>query len=430
MQHKDNTVTTSTHPTDTGALARIGRGWRPLAAWPKWLAAGLLAGALAACGGGNSGPTGDAGDPAVIPAPAGAGDFKAAVWLNSVAPLDIANALQASGKSLPGVSPMYPVTNYRLEYLTTDGDGQLVRASGLVSVPLKAPGALSPVLGYQHATIFSVAQAPSNRAVPSELAVALASMGFLVVAPDYVGYGASKGVPHPYLQAAPSAAAVLDMHTATRAWQASAGIPDNGQLFLVGYSEGAYVSMAAHRTMTATRSAHLSRLQMTVAGAGPYNVQTTLDGVLRQVRDEEPLLGALLNPGFLRYLGSSVRNDVRRAILKKLMPEDTDVALDARFLDVYLADDEYQLNRLSNVHDWQPDKPIYLHHGRDDRTVTHGSSLSTLQALQARGAGGLVSLTDCTAQPSDHGNCLPPFVTFMLNRVLSTPAPPAQLSPG
>ncbi len=416
-------MTTHDRSASTHTFAGHWRGWPPLAAWTRWLAVGLLTLALGACGGGNSDPGADAGDPAAVPAPAGAGDFKAAVWLNTLEPLDIANALQASGKNLQGVSPMHTVSNYRLEYMTTDADGQLVRASGLVSVPLKTPGALSPVLGYQHATIFSDAEAPSNRAIPGELAVALASMGFLVVAPDYVGYGVSKGTPHPYLLAAPSAAAVVDMHTAAQAWQKGAGIADNGQLFLVGYSEGAYATLAAHRAMAATNSVHLRRLQSSITGAGPYNVQTTLDGVLRTVRDEEPLLGALLNPGLLRYLGSSVRNDVRRAILRQLVPESSDIVLDARFLDPYLSDDEYLVNRQSNVHNWLPAQPVSLYHGKDDRTVTYGSSLSTLQAMQAQGAGTMVSLTECTAIPSDHGACLLPFVTFMVNRIHGAPAP-------
>lgn len=73
--------------------------------------------------------------------------------------------------------------------------GQL-RASGLVSVPVKAAGARNPVLSYQHGTIFRDIEAPSNNAVASEVAVVMASLGYIVLAPDYVGFGASKGT-HP-----------------------------------------------------------------------------------------------------------------------------------------------------------------------------------------------------------------------------------------
>lgn len=52
-----------------------------------------------------------------------------------------------------------------------------MRASGLVSVPVKAAGAKSPVLGYQHATTVRDADAPGNHAVATEVAVQLALPG-------------------------------------------------------------------------------------------------------------------------------------------------------------------------------------------------------------------------------------------------------------
>jgi hypothetical protein len=103
--------------------------------------------------------------------------------------------------------------------VTSDGFGREVIASGLVSVPVKPDGARSPVLSYQHATIYKDAQAPSNQVAATEPPVVLASLGYIVVAADYVGYGASRGSQHPYLLATPSAAAVMDLLTAARTWR-------------------------------------------------------------------------------------------------------------------------------------------------------------------------------------------------------------------
>ena len=38
-------------------------------------------------------------------------------------------------------------------------------------------------------------------------------------------------------------------------------------------------------------------------------------------------------------------------------------------------------------------------------------------AMQARGAQGLVTLTDCPATPSSHIGCVPPFLNFMLGKL-------------
>ena len=381
--------------------------------------------ALAGCGGGGGG-----GDDSVagttptspVPTPERSGQLESAALLGTLAATDIAAALADKESLAQDVVPRFAVTSYRLEYLTTDADGRQVRASGLVSVPVKAAGAKSPVLSYQHGTLFKDAEAPSNNAVASEVAVVLASLGYIVLAPDYVGFGASRGTPHPYLLSAPSAAATIDFMTAARTWRNQANVVDNGQLFMTGYSEGGYVTMAAHRALQAGNSPHLQQLRMVVPGAGPYNVQTTMDGLVRLVRDEQPVLGAAINPGFLRYLGGTVQREVRRVLLRALIPGDADVSYDTRFIDRFLADDVQALAAISSVYDWKPTVPVRLYHGRDDRTVPYASSAGTVRAMQDRGAGDLVSLTDCRAQPAGHLQCVSPFINFMLGQL----APVAQ----
>jgi len=388
---------------------------RFFARWSRLVLSLVLAASIAACG---SGSASDGDNPPELPAdPVGAGELKSFALLNTVSAAEIVQALDSANAGSVGFRPIYSVTSYRLEYLTSDANGQLVRASGLVSVPDKAAGAKSPVLSYQHGTIFRDAEAPSNHAVASEVAVVMASLGYIVVAPDYVGYGASLGTPHPYLLAAPSAAAVVDFLTAARTWRRMNGVTDNGQLFLTGYSEGGYTTMAAHRALQAGNASDLQQLRMVVPGAGPYDVQATLDGLLDLVRDEQPVLGALLSPGLLRYLGSSVRDELRRVMLRFLIPGDADVTFDTEFIDHYLADDAQAIARLSSVHDWKPELPVRLFHGRDDRTVPYASSLSALQTMQARGASDRVSLTDCPAVPSSHIGCVPSFLAFLLARL-------------
>ena len=386
--------------------------------------AAVLTVALAACGGGKSDDdkndnAGNGDSQPVQPAdPTTQGRFEAARSLGTVALADINAAVAEKGLYLENLQPRYAVTSYRIEYLTVGATGQTVKASGLVSVPNKPAGAKSPVLSYQHGTIFRDAEAPSNNAVASEISVVMASLGYIVLAPDYVGYGVSKGVPHPYLQAAPMAASVIDFLTAAKTWRQQTGVYDNQQLFLTGYSEGGYATMAAHRALQAGNLPHLQQLRMVVPGAGPYNVQATLDSLIDIVRDKNKVLGALIQPGFLKKLGGSAQREVRRALLKELIPDDADTSIDALFLDNFLSDDVKATDRLSNVHNWRPRMSVYLYHGRDDRTVPYASSVKTVQAMQALGAGDLVSLTDCDATPTvGHLQCVPPFLNFMLDKV-------------
>jgi len=375
-----------------------------------------VAAALAACGGGkDDGP--ETGPPPVPANPEGRGSLKASTPLATIAAADIAAALAQDATRVQGVAPRYDVASWRIEYTTIDANGSEVRASGLISVPQKPAGSASPVLSYQHGTIFRDAEAPSNNAVPNEVAVVLASLGYVVLAPDYVGFGTSRGTPHPYLLATPTAAAVNDFLTAGQTWRAQNQVADNGQLFLTGYSEGGYATLAAHRELQASGSPHLARLRMTVVGAGPYDVQATLDGLIDAVKEKQPVLGALINPGFLRYLGGSAQREVRRAVLRGLLPDDADVAYDTRFLDSFFADDTRAILQHSSVYDWRPQVPVALFHSRNDQTVPYASSVRTLDAMRRQGAGDLVTLSDCRLAPGGHIPCVPPFVEFMLGRI-------------
>lgn len=355
--------------------------------------------------------------------PAGRGRTVSVERLLRIRAGEVREALAASGAPALALPAAYDVVAWRLTYLTLDADGREVAASALMAVPVKPPGARSPVLSYQHGTIFRDAEAPSNAARPGEPPIALAAAGFFVVAADYVGYGASRGVPHPYLLSAPSAAAVVDALVAAHHWRQRRGMATNGQLFLAGYSEGGYTTMAAHRELErGTEPTHAplrDALASVVPGAGPYHLAATLDALLEQIRDDNALLAALIDPGFLRHLGGSVRAEVRRALVRALLPGDADVAFDTRFIDAFLDDDRSRIEQQSNVHDWRPARPVRLFHGRDDRTVPYASSTSTLQAMQAHAAPD-VTLSDCPAVPSGHLECVPAYTVHLLQVLAAT----------
>lgn len=388
----------------------------------------ILALLVAGCGGGGGEvdaprPAAERERPAAVtpvPAVTGPGEFKSVSHLARVALDEITRAVAAPGSGAPAVLPRYSVDAYRVSYLTLDAQGRQILASGLVALPLKPAGASFPLVSYQHGTIFKDAQAPSNAIAANEPAFVMASLGAIVIAADYVGYGVSKGAPHPYLHAAATASSVLDLLTAVRSQLARYGINENGQLFLVGYSEGGFATMAAHRSMQSSTSGHgvhLVALVGTAPGAGPYNVQSVLDYQLDRVRDENRLIGALITPGLLKRLGSTIRAEVRRLLVKALIPDDADVSFDTRVIDLFLDDNNAGIEALSNVHDWKPLAPVRLFHGRADRTVPYLASTETLTAMQARAAPNVL-LTECAGiAPTDHLQCVPPYFQFIVDQM-------------
>ena len=405
------------------------------------LTALFLAATLAACGGGDdttpAPPPATPGAPSPAPNPdpqpepqpqpepdpepvqSGPGALLSSGFINTLSAVEITRALRADESKVKngGLAPRYDVTSYRVTYTTTDKHGNELSASGLVSVPLKPAGQPSPVLSYQHATTFHDKEAPSNKVEAVEPPIVLASLGYIVVSPDYVGFGASKGVEHPYLTAKPTARVVLDMLTAAQTWRRQQHVADNRQLFLAGYSEGGYATMAAHRAIHQENGALKKQLQAAVPGAGPYDILATLDAQLGRVKDEAPSLAALIRPGTLKHLGSSIRNEVRRLLLRQMVPEDSDVLYQALFLDRYLADDRAALAAEHSVHlGWAPDVPVHLFHGRGDLTVPYAAAQSALNTLRAAGASD-VTLTDCTTPDFGHLKCVPEYFLFTVERM-------------
>ena len=103
-------------------------------------------------------------------------------------------------------------------------------------------------------------QAPSYYAPNSEIWSAvslLASTGYVVSAPDYLGYGASKALPHPYEHAASLASASADMLRATREFCQQQAVSVTQKNFLLGYSEGGYATMALHKYLEANYASTL-----------------------------------------------------------------------------------------------------------------------------------------------------------------------------
>jgi len=199
----------------------------------------------------------------------------------------------------PGVdenTTVFGYKAYRIEYRTVDENGSPVNASGLMVVPTDRgtrPGDAQKLdymysvglslVSDSHGTIFADREAPTAVAeatlAPAGSPILLSSLaGFVTLQADYIGFGASSDHYHPYLLERSSAAATVDFIKAARTFARDNGIPLNSQLYLTGYSEGGYVSLAALRMLEDEGET------VTVAApmAGPYMLDRMAQGVLSQ----------------------------------------------------------------------------------------------------------------------------------------------------
>ena len=348
---------------------------------------------LLACGSSDSNSIQN---PTTLPADASRGGYQSisGKTVNSIA--DIQASINAVGGQ--NISSEYAVNTYKLEYITVDSSNALVKVSGLIAIPVKSTP--SPIISYQHATTFSNDEAPSALLTPSEksIEIALASLGYIVFSADYVGFGSSLGRDHPYLQKKPSAYAVIDMLKAAKTWIDFSDIKTNGQLFMTGYSQGGYVTMAALQEYQNSPHSDLT-LVTAIMGAGPYNLNLGLNALISE---------KLGFPVPRISISNSIAGPVISIIEAAFIPEDADVKFERDFLERFLTND-----RQDDVHNWKPSVPITLFHGADDETVPIISSESTLNTMLGLGAD--VELIKCTTSPSSHKNCVLPYINLVVN---------------
>ncbi|HTV77284.1 MAG TPA: prolyl oligopeptidase family serine peptidase [Steroidobacteraceae bacterium] len=191
-----------------------------------------------------------------------------------------AQLLQVAG------TPACGVDFYYIQYNTVGGKGEPATASGALMVPTGSGAQCSgprPIVLYAHGTNPSRTLNLANISDPSNtegalIAAMFAAQGYIVVAPNYVGYDSSNLTYHPYLNAQQQSRDMIDALTAARTalpHTMTRTTTDGGKLFITGYSEGGYVAMATHSAMqaagmTVTASAPMS---------GPYALEALGDAV-------------------------------------------------------------------------------------------------------------------------------------------------------
>lgn len=185
---------------------------------------------------------------------------------------------------------LYDVDYFKFVYNTTF-NGKTIQASGTLCIPKNMPSAPG-LLSAQHGTMFADADAPSNFPLTFTGFELFASTGFVTVIPDYIGFGVSKDIIHPYYDMQSSGQAVVDMIKAAKYYLKTQNKTISDKLFLIGYSEGGYVTMAAQREIE-TNASHGLTVTAAAEGAGGYDVTGMLAKVATATTYPDPSFFAL-----------------------------------------------------------------------------------------------------------------------------------------
>ena len=298
---------------------------------------------------------------------------------------------------------------YKVTYETVDIHGYYHLATGSISYPRVDWPVIAnqafPIMSYQHGTVVEKSSVTSENG-EWILPAIISGSGYVYVEPDYLGLGGSEGT-HPYQIAEPYGTAVVDLLRATRQFAAENDqFQINGQLFLTGYSEGGYATMATHQIIERDYSDEFSiTVSFPIAGAysmsgimtdlmlsfTPYGQPFYFPFVLISYIESYPDIGLIeeyILPEYLfifdmfdGYHSSGEINDAMPSIPITIMKPDSITSFEEN--------NDHPLRvalRENDLWDWLPQAPMYLFHGLGDEIIPPENSQLAYDQFIANGA--------------------------------------------
>lgn len=179
-----------------------------------------------------------------------------------------------------------------LLYPSVDQYGQTITLSGMISWPQNKPA--KGIILLPHFTIAAQKEAPTVKGTGEEKSF---QEDFVLLMPDYIGFGASKERIHPYLHGELTAQNTIDMylHALPVLDSLQLGIALDS-IYIVGFSQG---GATAVWTLKRLEEHYADRIHVKkcFAGSGPYDVTATYDEAVRKNRIGMPMTVPMLVQG-------------------------------------------------------------------------------------------------------------------------------------
>ncbi len=298
----------------------------------------------------------------------------------------------------------HDISLYTITYNTTY-NGKKIKASGLVAFPDTDNG--MPILNFNHGTTSLHADAPTEDLIQYSFFANAASAGYIFVIPDYLGFGISDDIVHPYYRSDITGQTVVDMIKATKELSEIEGYNFNGDIFLSGYSEGGFATMSAHYNLENNNYSGLN-LVASAPASGGYDISGMLDYFLSKDTYHVPYYIAYVAIGYKTSYDwtlplSSIFNEPYASIIPEyfngkysgyeinsVLSDDISELLTSNFINNIYSDlelkiivDAFQENSLDQ---WVPKNKMIMYHGTDDITVPYQNSVDTYNNFISLGA--------------------------------------------
>ena len=168
--------------------------------------------------------------------------------------------------------------NYVFNYPSFDPFGNPCTLSGTITVNkslIEEDKPFNGILLFNHFTIYATTQAPSRGAVEFPTGASLTD--FIVVAPDYYGFGITEKEPQAYCISRANGRASLDAYFAAKRLIEDLNVKKNDDFIIAGYSEGGQTTMGVLREISERHPE--VKVKRAFAGDGPYDINSMFDAL-------------------------------------------------------------------------------------------------------------------------------------------------------
>lgn len=335
------------------------------------------------------------------------------------------------------VIAMLPNRKVRVDtynYQTFDAVGNYVKASGIVTTPLDVDVKILKVLLAEHYTYGADSEVPSKTKASIESLMAL--FDYMVVAPDYLGFGSSVTMPSPYHHALLTGRSSADLVAVAVADYTNRYSKLPISITAIGYSQGAHAVLATAKDIQ-KKSTNKLKVTNIYAGAGAYDLLTTYDVLIGQSVSALPAVIPMLVVG-LDYgdrLGLNFSKLFKEPLLsnyaewinsKKYTTTEISTKIGSNKLADFLAPEIFNrsdsntmkflasLKLNSVIEGWTPDAQIKLYHSNGDDIVPYVNSTLAFDAFRAKGCA--VQLT--TIEGKVHLDAAVEFYTSSMREII------------
>ncbi len=295
---------------------------------------------------------------------------------------------------------------YELYYNTQLPSGKEVVATGLYYVPKGVQ--LFPIMQYNHGTVTRNRTSYDYNG-ESTICKIFAADSYAVAWQDYIGLGKAEGF-HPYQHAETAGQSGVDLLKAIKEINQDLGLITNNELFITGYSQGGYSTMAVHK-MIEEKYATVFNVTASSPMSGAYDMA----GVQSKVMEIE-----YTQPHYLPYLLYGYQElyniidgefeqifvapydsiiplyfDKQHSVneINDILPSIPMDMIDPLYADEFRNNPDFLFRKVleeNNLYKWIPQAPVQFCYCKSDEEVTYENAIVAYDWMKKNGAKNII----------------------------------------